>query len=115
MNACRPHRNAWLTALGTALVAVGCGAGLAHPDARDATWASGKWPGTTVGDLEHGRAVFVSRCAGCHNLPHPESKTPDEWATVVGDMATGARLTAADQDLVLRYLSATSQRIHQGG
>jgi mono/diheme cytochrome c family protein len=102
------------TLIAAGFAAVACSPAVVHPDARDASWASGKWPGTTVDDLEQGRTVFVSRCAGCHNLPLPDSKSPDEWATVVGDMATGARLSAADQDLVLRYLSATSERLRHG-
>lgn len=102
------------TAFAAGFAAIACSPAVVHPVARDATWASEKWPGTTVDDLEHGRAVFVSRCAGCHNLPLPDSKSPEEWATVVGDMATGARLSAADQDLVLRYLSATSERLRHG-
>jgi mono/diheme cytochrome c family protein len=108
------HRRLSRTALAAGFAVMACSPAVVHPDARDATWASGKWPGTTVDDLEHGRAVFVSRCAGCHNLPLPDSKSPEEWATVVGDMATGARLSAADQDLVLRYLSATSDRLRHG-
>lgn len=93
---------------------VACGGVVAHPSARDASWAASKWPGTTVDDLEHGRSVFVSRCAGCHNLPRPDAKTPDEWASVVPEMAQGARLSAADQDLVLRYLSAASAHLRHG-
>lgn len=105
-----PTRLVLLTALGVAA----CATAVVHPSARDASWASEKWPGTTVDDLEHGRTVFVSRCAGCHNLPRPDAKTADEWASVVGEMAAGARLSAADQDLVLRYLSATSERLRHG-
>ena len=48
-------------------------------------------------------------------VPMPDAKTPDEWASVVGEMARGARLSAADQDLVLRYLSAASERLRHGG
>lgn len=103
-------------AAGTVALALwGCASVVVHPSGRDASWASQKWPGTTVADLEQGRTVFVSHCAGCHNLPSPGSKTPDEWASVVGEMAAGARLDAADQDLVLRYLSAVSDRLRQGG
>lgn len=102
-------------ALPLGVLALGCSTVVVHPSARDARWASEKWPGTTVAELEEGRSVFVARCAGCHNLPNPGSKSPEEWGNVVGEMATGARLTAADQDLVLRYLSVASERLRQGG
>lgn len=86
-----------------------------RPDARDAAWASRKWPGTTVTELDRGREVFVSRCSGCHNLPAPNVKTPDQWAAVVGEMAEGARLSMDERDLVLRYLSAASVRLGKTG
>src|ERR1041385_5919286 len=109
----RTHRSGAAFVAGFALIA--CTTVVVHPGPRDATWASEKWPGTTIADLEHGRDVFVSRCSGCHDLPSPGAKKPDEWASVVGEMASGARLSASDQDLVLRYLSAASERLHEGG
>lgn len=95
--------------------AVACTPAALHPSPGDASWAARKWPGTTVGDLEQGRTVFVSRCSSCHNLPSPDVKSPDEWAGVVGDMASGAKLSDTDRDLVLRYLAATSERLRHGG
>lgn len=103
----------WASIAGMAFAA--CTSVVVHPSARDASWASEKWPGTTVDDLERGRSVFVARCAGCHDLPSPAAKPADEWATVVGEMAAGAHLTAPEQDLVLRYLSSASERLRRGG
>jgi len=97
------------------LLGVACGSAVPRPDAADALWASGRWPGTTVSDLEKGRELFVARCAGCHNLPLPASKTPDEWLGVVDEMATVARLSAADRDAVARYLGAASERSRRPG
>jgi cytochrome c5 len=92
-----------------------CTTAVVRPEAGDARWAQEKWPGTTVSDLEHGRSVFVSRCAGCHNLPRPDAKSPDDWAGVLDEMASRAKVTPADKDLVLRYLSAASERLRRGG
>lgn len=95
------------------LVAVAaCSAAAVPPVAStDARWASERWPGTTVAELSRGRDVVVSRCSGCHALPRPEVKSPDEWSSVLDEMAARAKLSAADRDLALRYLSAASQRL----
>ncbi len=100
---------------GLALALGACATGVVRPDARDAHWAAERWPGTTVEDLSRGRELFVLRCAGCHNLPAPAAKTPDEWASVVDEMGPGAKLGPSDRELVLRYLSAASERLHHGG
>jgi cytochrome c5 len=98
-------------AIGIALLSA-CGAGVARPDPNDARWASERWPGTTVADLSRGQDIFVARCSSCHALPPPGKKTPDEWAGVLDEMGAKAKLSATDQDLVLRYLSAASRREH---
>ena len=100
--------------LAAALVA-GCATAVVRPEASDARWASERWPGATVESLSAGRDLFVARCAGCHHLPRPDARSPDEWAAVVGEMARGARLTTAETDLVLHYLGAASQRLRSGG
>lgn len=99
-----------------ALVLGACGAsGVVHPTAKDAEWASAKWPGTTVSELEAGRALYTSKCVGCHRLPDPNAKTPEQWPNVVDEMAERAKLTAADRDLMLRYLSSASERLREPG
>ena len=93
-----------------------CSAAAVPPvNSADASWASERWPGTTVAELSRGRDVFVSRCSACHALPRPEVKSPDEWATVLDEMAMRAKLSTVDRDLTLRYLSATSQRLRASG
>jgi hypothetical protein len=93
-------------------VVAACTAAAVPPVASaDARWASERWPGTTVAELSKGRDVVVSRCSACHALPRPEVKSPDEWATVLDEMAARAKLSSGDRDLALRYLSAASQRL----
>lgn len=99
----------------TSLLVASCATAVIRPDARDVHWASQRWPGTTVDDLSRGRELFVLRCAGCHNLPEPASKTPEQWADVVEEMGSRAKLDRGDQELVLRYLSAASERLHHPG
>ena len=97
--------------LGAAGILAGCAAAVPHPDVADERRAAGRWPGTTIDDLERGRSLFVDRCAGCHDLPRPDQKSADEWPGLVADMADGARLSRADRDLVARYLSTESDRM----
>lgn len=104
-----------LTIVLAASIGVACGSAVIQPDARDAQWASTKWPGTTVADLDRGRATFVNRCGGCHNLPEPNVKTPDEWSSVLEEMAARSKLSAEEKDLVLRYLGAASERLRKSG
>jgi mono/diheme cytochrome c family protein len=106
-----PH---WLAA-GAVVLSACASATIEEPDAKDARWAATRWPGTSVSDLKGGRSLFVSRCASCHGLPEPTAKTPDQWANVIDEMAPRARLAPGDRDAVLRYLSAASERLRQGG
>jgi mono/diheme cytochrome c family protein len=102
-------------AIAAALVLSACGGAVVEPNANDARWAATRWPGTSVSTLQGGRSVFVSRCSSCHALPEPNVKTPDEWASVIDEMAPRAHLTPDDRDAVLRYLSAASERLRKGG
>jgi mono/diheme cytochrome c family protein len=95
-----------------AVALAGCAAAVSRPDPNDARWASERWPGTSVADLSRGQDLFLSRCSSCHALPQPDGKTPDEWASVLGEMGAKAKLSSGDQELVLRYLSAASERAH---
>jgi len=121
MTSARPAPRRWRIAsslLFGAAVLAGCAAGVgaARPTEADARWASdGRWPGTTLGDLEQGRTIFTSKCVGCHGLPRPDAKSADEWPLVVDEMAARSKLSAADRDLVLRYLSAESARLRSPG
>jgi len=93
----------------TALAAA-CSAALDHPTPQDAQWASNQWPGTTVEDLAHGRALYVDRCSGCHNLHLPAEHSPEEWKGYVAYMVADAKLSAEEQAQIVRYLAAASAR-----
>ena len=92
------------------VAAIGCAATLGHPTAQDAEWASRRWRTTTLEDLQKGRAVYVQKCAGCHNLHTPEQYSPTEWEGYVAYMAEDAKLTAEEQVLITRFLVAASAR-----
>ncbi len=93
-----------------AAFALGCAAALDHPTEQDAEWASNRWPQTTLADLRHGRALYVDKCAGCHNLHRAEEYAPEEWQGYVAYMAADAKLTTDEQVAIVRFLTAASAR-----
>jgi mono/diheme cytochrome c family protein len=93
-----------------AAMAAACSAALDHPTPQDAQWASNEWPGTTVEDLAHGRALYVDKCSGCHNLHLPAEHAPGEWKGFVAYMVAEAKLTPEEQAEIVRYLAAASAR-----
>ena len=92
-------------------VVAGCAAALKHPTAQDAQWAAARWPETTLADLEHGRALYVQKCSGCHNLHLPEEFAPNEWEGYVAYMVVDAKLTPPEQLAITRFLTAASARV----
>ena len=104
----RRIRTAMIAAALASLTLAACAPMLIRPSEREALWAATHYPGTTLRELEAGRAVYVSRCAGCHNLHLPGEFPPERWATLVGDMAKDVHLDDAERDLVLRFLASAS-------
>jgi cytochrome c5 len=96
--------------LAAALAALACAAALSHPTAADALTVAERYPGTTVDDLERGRALYVRRCAGCHTLPLASAHTAAEWPEVIGEMAGRARLGPRDRADVERFLFVLSAK-----
>lgn len=107
----RTRYSASALAIATAIaVVLACSAALDHPTAQDAEWAQRDWPGTTVQDLAQGRALYVDKCSGCHNLHLPAEHTPEEWKGYVAYMTADAKITPGEQRAIARYLAAASAR-----
>lgn len=66
--------------------------------------ASRERPETTLEELEKGRALYLSRCAACHQPIEPEKFSAAEWPAHVVEMKERARLKAEDVDLIQLYL-----------
>jgi mono/diheme cytochrome c family protein len=102
----RPSAAAKLAVAGVALVlAAACAAALRRPTAVDVERAAVRWPGTTVADLERGRAIYVRRCSTCHTLYLPTAFAARDWPPIVDTMAKKARLTPAEKADVTRFLA----------
>jgi mono/diheme cytochrome c family protein len=102
-----------MTALVAVLIAAAggnCATAIVHPSAEDVHWASARWPDATLSALEQGRALYVSKCAGCHHLYRPGAYAPERWPDVIHRMAERAKVSAEEEVLIARYLSAASAR-----
>ncbi|MFN8176784.1 MAG: cytochrome c [bacterium] len=83
-----------------------CAAGLPHPSEADVARARVRWPETSRADLERGRERYVVRCSTCHPLHRPTEYEPARWEAEVRKMAPRARLSEAERDEILRYVTA---------
>lgn len=57
-----------------------------------------------------GRERFIARCSGCHSLPDPRDRRPDEWHVCLADMGPRAKLSLDERRAVERYLAAAATR-----
>jgi cytochrome c5 len=102
-------------ALLVACVTLACAAALRHATPEDVARLTPRWPGTTLEDLERGRRLYVRRCAGCHVLPLPATRAPEDWPRLVDEMAARARLGAEERSDVVRFLVAVASDPGGGG
>jgi mono/diheme cytochrome c family protein len=59
-----------------------------------------------AGDLEHGREIYIGRCAACHALPRPADYDPPTWRKWMRSMAPKAKLDNGQEHDALRYVLA---------
>ena len=90
----------------TALFLAACGTALklAVPNEADATRAAVKFPGTTLADLNKGKAAYEANCAKCHGLKDPARYSEEKWRKVNPPMAKKAGIDAATEELILKYV-----------
>ncbi len=77
---------------------------------RDAT--------TTPELLENGRAIYLNRCASCHDLSAPDEFSEREWRSQVRKMAPKARINNTQQTKLLAFLLTAREaanRAHESG
>jgi mono/diheme cytochrome c family protein len=91
---------------------IGCAAALPHATEADAARVNATFPSATQPQLEQGRALYVERCAGCHQLREPASETPLAWPGLVAEMQSdhGVHLTSDEEQGIVAYLVSISSR-----
>ncbi|MDY0059378.1 MAG: cytochrome c [Myxococcota bacterium] len=58
--------------------------------------------------LKKGQRLYAGRCAGCHELYPPASRSADHWRTWVPAMAPRSGLTPEESQRLLDYLVASA-------
>jgi hypothetical protein len=97
----------WLAVMVVVALA-GCGVDVPHATAIDAQRAAQLRPGTTLEELERGRSLYLAKCTSCHAPVAPRSHTPEAWPAQVAKMAERAKVTSAEVDLLVLYLTTVS-------
>lgn len=94
-------------ALIVAFVAAGCAARtLPVATEADAVRVAARLPGTTVTELNNGRALLLRSCGNCHQMPVPSARPAAEWPSHVQKMRKRAGVTPLDAQIIERYLAA---------
>lgn len=95
-----------------AVILSSCSAKLLMPAEKDATAISSKYPGTTLADLNKGKAIYETKCTQCHPAKKPSAYTEAQWKHEVPDMAAKAKrkgkveISEDEQTLILKYVLA---------
>jgi hypothetical protein len=79
-------------------------AALPRVSSEQAAKAAERWPGVTLEQLEDGRTLYVNKCAGCHNLRLPESRSAEAWPSILDRMQIKAKLTDDQKTHILQYI-----------
>jgi nitrate/TMAO reductase-like tetraheme cytochrome c subunit len=64
---------------------------------------------TTLKQLTDGRALYVNKCASCHNLHLPNTHTKAQWEKSLSKMQKNAKITDQEKDIILQYLFTNSK------
>lgn len=99
-----------LALLGAALLGA-CGSSpYPEPVAADAARAAPHFPGVTLGELQQGRSLYMSRCGGCHVLKRPSELPPAQWQVEVDEMRgkNGVKLSDNEAQAIVRYLAVAA-------
>ena len=69
-----------------------------------------KVPGITLENAKAGYKLYSEKCAGCHQLYHPDKNTIAQWNTILLKMFPKAKVSNEEQQKLIRdYLHALSK------
>jgi len=65
----------------------------------------------TVGELDVGRSLVISKCGSrCHQPPMPNDHTALEWPKAMDEMSPRAAITADQRRAIERYMVAMTTK-----
>ena len=76
------------------------------PEFTDADVQRGKafWSECSVEQLQSAKSLYEGKCGSCHALKKPSSEDEVRWRKMVPPMAQKAKITAAEEALILNYV-----------
>ncbi|OYU94168.1 MAG: hypothetical protein CFE21_17210 [Bacteroidetes bacterium B1(2017)] len=88
---------------------------LATPTQTDLDRVNTKYPAYNLMQVNEGKRLYESYCAGCHKLKNPASKTEERWKEIVPKMVVKAKkkdivIDENSQALILEYLVTMSKK-----
>ncbi len=96
--------------MGTLLALALGGCGSLEPVAPPVTAALAAASRHEIGELEHGRLIYTTRCTSCHNAERIDRYTRREWMGILERMSGESRLNLAQDRAVRAYVMALATR-----
>ncbi len=85
-------------------ILAGCASALYTPTVSDVR------DNVTLGELTNGRALYVSKCGGCHTLKLPSEYSATVWKENLDEMQERARISDNEKSDILKYLYAGAKK-----
>lgn len=82
------------------LLLAGCTPGLYLPSAKDTSATA------SLQELMDGRALYIGKCSGCHNLYVPARFSESVWRGNIDRMQGRAHIDESQKSLIVKYLLA---------
>jgi mono/diheme cytochrome c family protein len=86
------------------------GCGSLETPAPTVTPAIAAASGAEIGELEHGRVIYTTRCVECHAGERIPRYSRAEWMEILPRMSVEARLNDAQERAVRAYVMAFTTR-----
>ena len=89
---------------------VACSAKTFAPTDQQLSAMQQKVPGITLESATAGYKLYSEKCAGCHQLYHPDKYTIGQWNSILSKMFPKAKVSSKDQQkLIEDYVYARSK------
>lgn len=85
------------------------------PVKADVALATAHWPGVTLDTLNRGYSIFESKCTECHEEKKPQDFGAHDWLNIMHQMGRKAKLTDAEDTVVLHYILTRREAIMASG
>lgn len=67
-------------------------------------YATNRWPGTTLEQLNEGSAIMNNQCSRCHGTKKIANYTEEKWEKEINKMAPKAKITDIQKENLRRYI-----------